>query len=126
VSTAIARAAVGMAHSLQRLAGVEGTYVRGEDESDAITGVPVQHEYEVIDDESGLPTKVISYDWTFVASELAIADEPITPRKGDRWKPTIEGAEETYEVLPIGKRPCFERADTSGVLILVHTKKVSA
>jgi hypothetical protein len=115
-----------MAHSLQRLAGVEGVYARGDDESEPISGVPVQHEYEVIDDESGLPTKVISYDWTFVASELAIADEPVTPRKGDRWKPTIEGTEETYEVLPIGKRPCFERADTSGVLILVHTKKVSA
>jgi hypothetical protein len=126
VSTAIARAAVGMAHSLQRLAGGLGVYVRGDDESDPISGVPVQHEYEVIDDESGLPTKVISYDWTFVASELAIADEPITPRKGDRWKPTIEGTEETYEVLPIGKRPCFERADASGVLLLVHTKKVGA
>ena len=126
MSTAIARAAVGMAHSLQRLAGVEGTYARGGDESDPITGVPVQHEYEVIDDESGLPTKVLSYDWTFVASELAIDGNLLTPPKGDRWKPAIEGNEETYEVLPIGKRPCWERADTSGVLILVHTKRASA
>jgi hypothetical protein len=126
VSTAIARAALGMAHSLQLLAGIEGVYVRGDDESDPITGVPVQHEYEVIDDETGLPTMVLHYDWTFVAAELLIAAQPITPRKGDRWKPTVEGTEETYEVLPIGKRPCFERADTSGVLLLVHTKKVSA
>jgi hypothetical protein len=115
-----------MAQSLQRLAGIEGVYARGEDESEPITGVPVQHEYEVIDDESGLPTKVLSYDWTFVAAELLIDGNPIVPRKGDRWKPTIEGTEETYEVLPIGKRPCFERADTSGVLILVHTKRVAA
>ena len=126
MSTAIARAAVGMAHSLQRLAGALGVYARGADESEPITGVPTQHEYEVIDDETGLPAKVISYDWQFVASKLLIADESITPRKGDRWKPTIEGAEETYEVLPIGKRPCFERADASGVLLLVHTKKVGA
>ena len=126
MSTAIARAAVGMAHSLQRLAGIEGVYARGEDESQPITGVPVQHEYEVIDDETGLPMKVTSYDWTFVAAELAIASVPITPRKGDRWKPTIEGGEETYEVLPIGKRPCGERLDASGVLWLVHTKKVAA
>ena len=126
MSTAIARAAVGMAHSLQRLAGVEGIYARGEDESEPITGIPVQHEYEVIDDESGLPTKVLSYDWEFVASELVIAEEPVTPRKGDRWKPTIEGTEEIYEVLPIGKRPCFERKEASGVLLVVHTKKVIA
>ena len=82
MSTAIARAALGMAHSLERLAGVEGVYARGETESEPIVGVPVQHEYEVIDDETGLPTKVISYDWTFIASELQIADEPVTPRKG--------------------------------------------
>ena len=115
-----------MAQSLQRLAGVQGVYVRGEAESEPITGVPVQHEYEVIDDETGLPTKVISYDWTFITSELLIADELVTPRKGDRWRPEIEGVDEIYEVLPIGKRPCFERADSSGVLLLVHTKKIGA
>ena len=125
MSTAIARAAIGMAHSLERLAGIEGVYARGNDESDPIRGVPVQHEYEVIDDETGLPTKVISYDWRFVAAELLIANEPVTPRKGDLWKPTIGGVQETYEVLPIGKRPCFERADTSGVLLLIHTKRTS-
>lgn len=115
-----------MALTLERLAGVEGVYVRGDAESEPIVAVPVQHEYEVIDDETGLPTKVMSYDWRFTASAVLIADGPITPRKGDRWKATIEGVEETYEVLPIGKRPCFERADSSGVLLLVHTKKVSA
>jgi hypothetical protein len=126
VSTAVARAALGMAQSLRRLAGIEGVYARGATESDPITGVPVQHEYEVIDDETGLPTKVLYYDWRFVTAELVIDGNPVTPRKGDRWKPTIEGTEETYEVLPIGKLPCFERADTSGVLLVVHTKKVSA
>jgi hypothetical protein len=126
VSTAIARAATGMAQSLQRLAGVLGVYVRGADESEPLIGVPVQHEYEVIDDETGLPTRVISYDWQFVKSELALGVEPITPRKGDRWKPSVEGTDEIYEVLPIGKRPCFERADSSGVLLIVHTKKVNA
>jgi hypothetical protein len=126
VSTALARAALGMAQSLERLAGVDGLYVRGDTESQPLVGVPVQHEYEVIDDETGLPAKVLSYDWRFVAAELLLDGVPITPRKGDRWKPTLEGVEEIYEVLPLGKRPCFERADTSGVLLLVHTKKVGA
>src|SRR6187401_1873769 len=65
------------------LAGVEGVYARDEAESESIVGVPVQHEYEVIDDETGLPTKVISYDWRFITAELLIADELVTPRKGD-------------------------------------------
>jgi hypothetical protein len=84
----------------------------------------VQHEYEVIDDETGLPTRVISYDWRFIAAELFLGDERVTPRVGDRWKPTIDGCQETYEVMPLGKRPCFERADASGVLLTIHTKRV--
>jgi hypothetical protein len=123
VSTAIARAAIGMAHSLERLAGIEGVYARGSCESEPIRGVPVQHEYEVIDEESGLPTRVISYDWRFVAAELVLANEPVTPRAGDRWTINVGGVEEVYEVMPIGKRPCFERAEASGVLLLVHTKR---
>ena len=114
-----------MGQSLKRLAGLAGVYARGATESEPIIGVPTQHEYEVEDDETGLPTKVISYDWTFTASELVLGGNVITPRSGDHWTSTIEGAEETYEVLPIGKRPCFERRDPSGILLVVHTKKVS-
>jgi len=125
VSTAVARAALGMAQSLKRLAGLAGVYARGATESDPIIGVPTQHEYEVEDDETGLPTRVISYDWTFAASELVLGGNVITPRSGDRWKPIIEGAEELYEVLPIGKRPCFERHDAAGILLVVHTKKLA-
>ena len=123
MSTAIARAAVGMAQSLERLAGIDGVYARGSCESEPIRGVPVQHEYEVIDEETGLPTRVISYDWRFVAAELVLANEPVTPRTGDRWTVNMDSGEEVYEVIPIGKRPCFERADASGVLLLIHTKR---
>ncbi len=124
MSTALARAALGMAHALEQLAGIEGVYARGSNESEPIRGVPVLHEYEVIDDETSLPTRVISYDWRFVAAELLIGSEPVTPRAGDRWTINMGGVEEVYEVMPIGKRPCFERADASGVLLLIHTKKV--
>jgi hypothetical protein len=114
-----------MAQSLKRLAGCDGVYARGASESEPIVGVPTQHEYEVLDDETGLPTKVTSYDWTFTTAELVLGGNLITPRSGDRWKPTIEGAEETYEVLPIGKRPCFERLDSAGALLVVHSKRVA-
>ena len=113
-----------MGQSLKRLAGLAGVYARGATESEPIIGVPTQHEYEVIDDETGLPSKVISYDWTFTAAELLLGGDVITPRSGDRWKPTIDGTQETYEVLPIGRRPCVERFDASGKLLLVHTKKL--
>ena len=125
MSTAVARAVAGMAQSLERLAGCEGVYARGTTESEPILGVPVQHEYEVNDDETNLPIKVVFYDWIFTAADLVLGGNSITPRSGDRWTSTIEGELETYEVLPIDKRPCFERQDTSGILLVVHTKKIS-
>jgi hypothetical protein len=125
VTTAVARAALGMSRSLERLAGIEGVYARGNCASEPIRGVPVTHEYEVIDEETALPTKVISYDWRFVATELVVGNEPVTPRVGDRWTVSIAGVENVYEVLPIGKRPCFERVDSSGVILLVHTKRTN-
>jgi hypothetical protein len=119
-------AAAWLGQALQGPAGIEGVYVRGATQTGPIVGVPTQHEYEVVDDETQLPTKVVAYDWTFLAADLVIGGAPITPRKGDRWKPVVSGVEETYEVLPLGKRPAGERLDTSGVLILVHTKRVAA
>lgn len=125
MSTALARAVAGMGPSLKRLAGLEGVYARGDTESEPIVGVPVQHEYEVTDDETNLPIKVVFYDWIFTAADLVLDGNGITPRSGDRWIATIEGQTETYEVLPIAKRPCFERHDTAGILLVVHTKKVA-
>ena len=119
-----------LAASLQSLAAETGKYCR--DPSGVLfvelRGTPVVNEYEVIDDESGLTTKVLYHDWIFRAADLVLPGEFVAmlPRKGDRWKPTINGVEEIYEVLPVDKRPCFERHDPAGVLLLVHTKKVAA
>ena len=63
-------------------------------------------------------------DWTFTAADLVIAGSPIKPRSGDRIKEKLNGEPIEFEVLPIGKLPCSEWLDTSGVLLLVHTKKV--
>jgi hypothetical protein len=119
-----------LAASLQTLAGETGLYSRDPTglPNVQITGTPVINEYDVIDDETMLPTKVLSYDWIFSAADLVLPGIVglITPRPGDRWKPTINGQQETYEVMPLSKRPCYERHDTSGVLLLVHTKKVAA
>jgi hypothetical protein len=82
------------------------------------------HEYEVLD-EDGIPMRVLSHDWTFVASDLVLNGQPIEPRPGDRIVEIVDGEEFPFEVMPIEKKPCFEPLDVSGRLILVHTKRVS-
>jgi hypothetical protein len=76
-------------------------------------------------DEDGIPTRILSQDWTFVGSELVLEGEPIEPRPGDRIVQTIDGDEFPFEVMPLERKPCFKRLDASGRLIVVHTKRVS-
>lgn len=122
--TLMQRAADWLGSKLQDAAGHAGTYRQGNRVSNSITATVAMHEYEVTGPE-GVGTLVLSYDWTFVADELVIGDDAITPRPRDIWKATVNGTLETYEVLALGNRPCFERLDTSGILLLVHTKKIS-
>ena len=39
---------------------------------------------------------------------------------------TDNESSETYEVVPVGKRPPTEKLDSSNILLLVHTKRISA
>jgi hypothetical protein len=73
--------------------------------------------YEVADD-SGFLQEVLMHDWAVVAADLG----DVTLRDGTRIVDS-EGVE--YEVLPVGKRPAVEPLDTSGILLRVHTKKVT-
>ena len=117
-------AAVWLGDRLKESAGRQVTYARGAQESDPITGTVAQHQYEVVEND-GSVTTVLAYDWSFTAADLVIAGSPIKPRSGDRIKETLNGDAIEFEVLPIGKLPCSEWLDTSGILLLVHTKKVS-
>jgi hypothetical protein len=105
---------------LKSAAGVSITYARGDSQSDPITAVVSQHDYEVVDEKSGLMTSVTMYDWTIAAADLVLNGSPITPWKSD----SITGSLGAFQVLPIGKRPCYEWLDTSGLLLTVHTKKL--
>jgi hypothetical protein len=100
---------------LNNSAGVPVTYTRAGVDS-VLTGVVAQHEYNIDDQNAGLLTSIIMYDWTFVAAELVL-----TPRKGDR----ITANGHTFEVLPIATRPCYEWLDISGILLTVHTKRIT-
>lgn len=123
-STLIHRGASWLGERLQTAAGMVGTYRQDHRTSAAITATVTEQMYEVTDAE-GMTTSMLSHDWTFTAAELVIEGNQVTPRPRDTWKPTINGNLETYEVLPLGNRPCFERMDTSGILIVVHTKRVA-
>ena len=123
MSNMLQDAAVWLGDRLKESVGRQVTYARGVQESDPITGTVVQHQYEVIENDSSV-TLLMAYDWTFSAADLVIAGSPIKPRPGDRIKETLNGEPIEFEVLPIGKLPCSEWLDTSGVLLLVHSKKV--
>lgn len=74
-------------------------------------------EYDVVD-EGGFPTKFRSSDWTIKAADLA----GLVIRDGAEITDVESG--EVYAALPIDKRPCCERLDSSGILLTVHTKQV--
>jgi hypothetical protein len=76
---------------------------------------------EVFDD-SGLPTGSFATGFMFVAAELGIE-----PRSGDVFTETLNGAEVIWKAMCPGKgRKVWEWADTSGVMIMVWTKRVAA
>ena len=113
-----------LAGKLQSSAGVSVVYHRGATQSGTITATPSQHEYDVIGTDDML-TSVLSYDWTFTAADIAISGSAIQPRPGDRIVASVNGVSQTYEVSPMKPKPCFERLDTSGILLFVHSKLVA-
>jgi hypothetical protein len=116
-------AATWLGEQLRKSAGSEITYVR-RDGCVALAAWPARHEYEVLD-EDGIPTRVLSFDWTCLARDLVLGGHPLEPRAGDRLVEIDDGAELVFEVMPLGNKPCYERLDAGGRLLLIHTKQVS-
>ncbi len=109
------RAADWLGVRLQSAAGRDVTLVQSSTTL-SITAWHAMHEYEVVDSES-MQTRVTSYDWTIAAEDVSA----ITLRPGAR----ITDGAAVYEAMGIGKRPCVENLDSSGVLLLLHTKRVT-
>lgn len=124
MTTFLQRGQAWHAAKLKVAAGVSGIYRQGNRESASLTATVTLQEYEIVEAD-GSVNSVLMHDWTFTAADLVIEGDAITPRPRDTWEATINGVQETYEVLPLGNKPCFERADTSGIEIKVHTKKVA-
>lgn len=118
------RGATWLGTKLQTAAGRTVRIKRRGKLSAEITATVASKEYEVPDSD-GIPQKILHFDWTFVTSEIVLETNAVDLRSGDWIIETLSGVEQIFEVLPIGKMPCVEWADTSGILTLVHTKRVA-
>jgi len=107
---------------LKQLVGVTITYTRGTS-SVSLTATPTLHEYEIVDDE-GFGIRMLSRDYLLHAADLVLAGAAIVPRSGDRITEVVGGVSQVFEVMPLGQSHEFEPADTDGLLLIVHTKKV--
>lgn len=91
---------------------------RGTIVGTGITAWVAFQDYQIAD-ESNIVTSTPVYDWTFAAADLAI-----DLRDGDRIAEDLDGVATQYEVMPIASMQSVTPLDSSGRLILVHTKKV--
>lgn len=89
-----------------------------------LTGTVVMHEYEVVDEETGIVLTVLSYDWVFPAADYKVGGVQTPPLPYDRFEETLAGSSVAFEVMGLGKKPCSEWFDSSGIMLLVHSKKV--
>lgn len=97
------------------------TLGRNANETSGVAAIVSTRNYEVVDEE-GLLTFVESMDFDFPATSYVIGGSQVDPRPGDRVV-TADGV--SHQVLPVGRRPCFEPVGQSGLVIRVHTKRAS-
>jgi hypothetical protein len=116
-----------MARSLDRLAGYEGLYDRKGVGSFPMRATLTVRDYELVDDE-GFVTRVQSHDWLVVAEDIT---DLYPPQPGDRF--TVEEFQSAlpdqlglFELMPLGKRPCFTLHDSQGETLVLHTKRINS
>lgn len=110
------RGATWLASRLQTAGGRTISYRRGNGTPVSLTGTPKQITYEVAQSD-GLLTQVEAWDWIITAEDLGF-----DPIPGDMVEETINGVAKTYTVRTIGNKPCFEWADTAGILWVIHSE----
>lgn len=119
------RGAVFLGQNMQASAGRSIIYKRGSHETAAITAWNANQEYDA-EDANGVTTTIAMDDWTVFAEDLAFNGAQLTPRAGDVITETLNGVTIEYQVLPVAGRKAVEWLDTSGILLLIHTKRVGA
>lgn len=118
------RGATWLAGKLQTAAGRTVVYRRGNLSGDPITAACSMKQYSIVDAE-GFTTTVESVDWLVTTAELVVQGAVITPRPGDRIHEILGGVLVEYEAMKLGSEPCSEWLDTSGVMTVIHTKRIT-
>jgi hypothetical protein len=108
-----------LASRLQDRDGRSVRYQQGSIIIDGKKAVPTDETYKV-QDSDGFYTNIQSTDWIWTTADLS----DLKPRPGDRISFHRDGIEHVYEVFPIEKLPCAEWHDNSGVMTVIHTKKI--
>jgi hypothetical protein len=102
--------------SLKQAAGRVVSVTDGANTVHGVTATLALAEYETLDDEA-FPITVRSFDWVFEAADV----EAVALRAGTR---ITDDTGAIYEVAPMSTRPAVEDNDTSGIMLLVHSKRV--
>ncbi len=88
-----------------------------------LTATLSQRMHEIFDDQ-GLPQSVASFDWIFTTADIVVSGSPVALRSGAQLIETINGVTTRYEAMDIGPKQAFEAVDTSGILSVLHTKRM--
>ena len=101
--------------------GASVVYHRGAEESDPFTATWENVTHEVLDEERGVPQKVVGRDFVLPASQIVIAGQPLQPRAGDWIELTENGVTRQFTLFPVGNLPAAELLP-GGYRWRVHTK----
>lgn len=111
------RGATWLASRLKTAGGRTVTYRRANGDPVSLTATPKLLTYNVLSADGGLVTQVESWDWIITAADLGF--DPIA---GDQIEETINDVVKTYTTRTLGDKPCFEWADTAGILWVIHSE----
>lgn len=123
MTTLLQRGVTAFSSRIKTAAGRSVTITRQSNSTATITGACASNAYSEVG-EDGLQTSVTYDDWTFTAADIVISSTTVEPRDGDVITETINGDTVKWEVLPLQNKPCTEWLDTTGTLLLVHTRRI--
>lgn len=92
---------------------------RGVKTTTGVAAIATVRVYERVD-ESGVVTEVESTDFELPATAYLIDSVQYDPAPGDRFG---DGTH-VWEVMPIGRRKCFEAVDGDARVLRVHARRV--
>lgn len=117
--TPIENAVAALALSINSISGKSVTYYRAGGKVVPLMARGIVSSLEVVNDD-GFGSQIEVRDFVITFAHLGFE-----PRGGDVIRETISGITCSFEVLQIGNLSCWEPHDNDGVMIVIHTKKIT-